>query len=396
MGTPGPNLDIALLRRPASAALLALVSGLLLGPLVLRLLGPRPIEDGAPIGTCVGIALLVCLFCLGLRLRLPFEWRFWRISMRLATLSLLAAAALAAAGAHLLFDLGVGQSLLLGAILAPTDSVLACESGPADSDHDGAAFTLSAESGINSGLAPALVAILLGYLGVGDWEVADAGWASVLALLTAAGGFACGWLVGAGAARARAQLDPERQSDLLEEILVFGAAPIAYCFAVAVHADGFLAVFGAGVALSHGGRVLRPLRNRPLMPRLLRIAWRVERGAWLCIVLLLGILVESVDFKLRMLLFAALVLLLIRPLAVRLGLGTLALPETQWRSIAWFCGRGVASLYCLAFALDHGLDLASARQLSAITVVVLVSSLLAGALAGLPLSLSRRGGSVTP
>src|SRR5262249_24411798 len=154
--------------------------------------------------------------------------------------------------------------------------------------------------------------VILGFMGLGDADVAAPGWGALLALLTAAGGFACGWLTGAPSARWRRFLDPERQSDPLEGTLVFACAPLAYFAAIAVHADGFLAVFGAGVALSHGGRVLRPIRNRPLMPRLLRIAWRVERCAWLFVVVLLGILVGTVSLKLRMLVFAALLLLVIR------------------------------------------------------------------------------------
>src|SRR5439155_2188659 len=129
------------------------------------------------------------------------------------------------------------------------------------------------------------------------------------------------------------------------------------------HTDGFLAVFAAGIALSHGGRLRRPLRNRPLMPRVLRIAARLERYSWLAIVVLLGALIASVEYKWWMLVFAVVLILFIRPLAVRLGLGGMAMPEAQWRSIAWFTARGVASLYCLAFAINHGLSTPYARQL---------------------------------
>jgi NhaP-type Na+/H+ or K+/H+ antiporter len=122
------------------------------------------------------------------------------------------------------------------------------------------------------------------------------------------------------------------------------------------------------------------------MPRVLRIAARIERYSWLAIVVLLGTLVGSVEYKWWMLLFAAVLILVIRPLAVRLGLGGVAMPETQWRSVAWFTARGVASLYCLAFSINHGLSAPYGRQLAGATLVVVVTSIIATTISGLPLS----------
>src|SRR5258708_34821511 len=87
-----------------------------------------------------------------------------------------------------------------------------------------------------------------------------------------------------------------------------------------------------------------------------------------------------------MIVFAAVLILIIRLLAVRLGLGGVVIPETQWRGVAWFTARGVASLYCLAFAINHGLSAPYARQLAGVTLVVVVCSLIASAISGLPLS----------
>jgi hypothetical protein len=62
------------------------------------------------------------------------------------------------------------------------------------------------------------------------------------------------------------------------------------------------------------------------------------------------------------------------------------MPETQWRGVAWFTARGVASLYCLAFSINHGLSAPFARQLAGVTLVVMVTSIIANAISGLPLS----------
>lgn len=384
MATPGNRIDFALTRRPAQAAVVALAVGALLGPLGLR---PQLLEDGAPIETVSEIALLTCLFCLGLRLKLPIDWRTWRIPLRLSTLTTLATVGLAAAAAHLMFDMSLAESLLLGAVIAPTDSVLAAEVGShSETEQDSPAFILSAESGINNGLAAALVMLVLGWMGLSDSESATLGSASLLGVWSIAAGVAVGGLIGTGMARWIKLLDPERQADFLEEAMVFATAALAYGAAMAIRTDGFLAVFAAGVALSHGGRLRHPLRNRPLMPRVLRIAARIERCTWLLVLVLSGTLVASIDYKWWMLAFAAVLILLIRPLAVRLGLGGISMPDAQWRGIAWFTARGVASLYCLAFAINHGLSAPFARQLAGATLVVLVTSILVSAISGLPLS----------
>jgi len=387
VGTPGNRLDFALTRRPAHAAVVALAVGALLGPMGLRLLRPQLLEDGAPIETISEIVLLTCLFCLGLRLRLPIDWRTWRIPLRLSTLTTLATVGLAAAAAHLMFDMSLAESLLLGAIIAPTDSVMASDVGShPETEQDSPAFILSAESGINNGLASALVMLVLGLMGLSDSDSGALSSASLLGLWSVAGGVVAGGLIGAGMARWIKLLDPERQADFLEEAMVFATAALAYGAAMAIRTDGFLAVLAAGMALSHGGRLRRPLRNRPLMPRVLRISARIERYAWLIVLVLLGTLVASIDYKWWMLGFAAVLIFLIRPLAVRLGLGGVNMPETQWRGVAWFTARGVASLYCLAFAINQGLGAPFARQLAGVTLVVMVTSIIVSAISGLPLS----------
>jgi NhaP-type Na+/H+ and K+/H+ antiporter len=86
-----------------------------------------------------------------------------------------------------------------------------------------------------------------------------------------------------------------------------------------------------------------------------------------------------------MLVFALVLLLFIRPVAVRLGLGSLAVPETQWRGVAWFPARGVACLYCLSFALNQGLSAPFGHRLAGAALVVAICSVLASAASGIPL-----------
>jgi hypothetical protein len=106
---------------------------------------------------------------------------------------------------------------------------------------------------------------------------------------------------------------------------------------------------------------------------------------------LLGTLIAGVDFRVRMLVFALVLLLFIRPVAVRLGLGSSAVPETQWRGVAWFPARGVACLYCLSFALNQGLSAPFARQLTGAALLVAICSVLASVVSGIQLGRASPG-----
>jgi hypothetical protein len=84
-----------------------------------------------------------------------------------------------------LLDLPLGAAVLLGAVLAPTDPVLASDvqvTGPRDRDH--LRFTLTGEAGLNDGTAFPFVVLGLGLLGLDElgtfgwrWFAIDVLWA---------------------------------------------------------------------------------------------------------------------------------------------------------------------------------------------------------------------------
>ena len=57
----------------------------------------------------------------------------------------------------------------------------------------------------------------------------------------------------------------------------------------------------------------------------------------------------------------------------------------QRRLIGWFGIRGIGSLYYLAYALNHGLPAEHARTLVALTVAVVVSSIVVHGISVTPL-----------
>ncbi|HUA25411.1 MAG TPA: cation:proton antiporter [Steroidobacteraceae bacterium] len=353
--------------------------GLLVGPLGLRLIEPQLYEDGALIQSLSEAVLLVCLFCAGLRLRAPLERAPWRAPLQLASLTTVSAALLSAGAAYLIFGMSLLQALLLAAIIAPTDAALASDAyASGDGEQELVPFALASEGAITSAIVAPVVVLVLTRMGLTAAAGIVLGSPTLTLCWALAGGAAVGWLIGMAASRWLMQIDRDRQGDLLEEMIVFATGVLAYVCALALRTDALLAALGAGLALSHGGR-RRVTRKQPLGQRVLKFAGRAERGATVLLMVLLGTLLGAGDFTPRAVLYAVILLILVRPLAVRLGLGQPAVTPSQRRMIELFAARGPAALYCLALIPGHDLPQVFGRQLESAVLVVIVVSVIASA-----------------
>jgi NhaP-type Na+/H+ or K+/H+ antiporter len=194
-----------------------------------------------------------------------------------------------------------------------------------------------------------------------------------------AAGIVLGWLMGLAASRAMARIDTNSSHDegsLSEILLVLACGAIAYALALAIHAYGFLAVLTAGIALARKGKLRALLQPPPRLPRYIqRTALRVEHLAELAMVMVLGVLLGNTGIRPVMFLFALLLLLVARPLAVRVGLARLQIAEGTRRLMEWFGVRGIASVYYLMHSINEGLSAPFARELTAIVLAVLVTSI---------------------
>ncbi|HJS91734.1 MAG TPA: cation:proton antiporter [Steroidobacteraceae bacterium] len=372
-----------LTRWSSSPVILGIGVGLLAGPLGLRLIEPQLPEDGSLIESVSEAVLLISLFCAGLRLRAPFEWAPWRAPLQLASVTTLSAALLAGVAAYLIFRMSLLQALLLAVILAPTDSALASDAyAPGEGEQELVPFALAAEGAMTSAVVVPVAVLVLTRMGVTAAGSAVLGSLTATALWSLAGGATAGWLIGTAASRWLALIDRDRQGDLLEEMIVFATGALAYVCALALRTDALLAALAAGLALSHAGR-FRATRKQPLGARVLRIAGRAERGATVVVMVLLGTLLGAADFTPRTALYAAALLILVRPVAVRLGLGRPLVTAAQRRPMELFAARGPAALYCLALVAGNELPAAFSRQLESAALVVIVVSVVAGAVSAL-------------
>jgi sodium/hydrogen antiporter len=386
-------------RLPLSAAMLYLGVGYVIGPNGAGLLDVDALHDAALLERVTEIAVLISLFAAGFKLRLSWRDPRWRLPLRLASASMLVTIAAITATGVLLLDLPIGAAVLLAAILAPTDPVLASDVQVANAqDRDRLRFGLTGEGGLNDGAAFPFVMLGLGLLGVHDlgerglrWFTIDLVWACVGSVAI---GFALGVLVG----RAVLYLRMRRREALgADEFIAFGLIALAYGVALAAHTYGFLAVFCAGVALRAIADAAAPVdaaepapgtpatQPASMMSAVERFNNQLERFAEVAVVLVVGALMATVPFVTDALWFVPLVFLVIRPIAVFVGLVDVDATRTQKLFMSWFGIRGIGSIYYLAYAIRHDVDAALAQRLTELTIAVVVASIVAHGVSVTPL-----------
>jgi sodium/hydrogen antiporter len=348
-------------RLPISLPVAFVLAGiaLYLLPLPLPLPEPDPVAHRVPVERLTEICVIISLMGAGLALNRPFGRRQWGSTWRLLAITMPLTIVAVALAASSLLGWPLAAALLLGAVLAPTDPVLASDvqvAEPADSDpdhdDDEVRFTLTSEAGLNDGLAfPVVYAAvaMAGTAGLGGWL---GKWLLVDVLMRAAigvaAGLAVGWVLGrmffnAGNPRLRLAERSEGFVALAATLLAYGATEL-------LHGYGFIAVFVTACAIraaekTHGYHsVLHGFIEQ--IERLLT--------AWLLLLLGGFVAVGGLGaLTWRGALVALLLLLVIRPVTGWLAqLGGAAGPRERG-VVAFFGIRGIGSLFYLAYALGH-------------------------------------------
>ncbi|MGZ8252571.1 MAG: cation:proton antiporter [Methylophilaceae bacterium] len=386
---------------PFTTSIVYLIAGLLLGPTFLGVMQFQPFKESHLLELLTEMAVLVSLFSVGVKMPFPIRFSQWKVPVLLATVSIVITISLAAAFAYYLLDLPLGAGILLGAILAPTDPVLATDVQIREpGDRDQLRFTLTSEGGMNDGTAFPFVMLGLGLLGVHDLGNMGTKWLSIDLLWATAGGIAIGIAAGKGLAWLTKRLrmrDPE--NTFKHEFLSLGLIGVVYGLAVMAHTWGFLAVFFAAVALHHReirqdnlatptpenkSSELKDSKNQEdnknkghdstVSEGSLVFKEYLEGLSEVIIILLVGGMMTRAFWTWQTVTFALFLFAIARPisvLAVTIGSGT---PWRMRSLVGWFGIRGIGSLYYLMYAINHGLQASIAEKLLPLTLVVITLS----------------------
>ena len=373
------GLPHVLSRQPLSYPIVFVAGGFLLFSLPLGLVQPDPIEFAEVTERLTEIGVITALMGAGLAINRVPGWKTWGSTVKLLAITMpLTIAAVAGLGWWAL-GLTPAAAVLLGAVLAPTDPVLASDvqvSAPTkEEDDDEVRFALTSEAGLNDGLAFPFtnLAILIALNGV-----APAGWLADFLLVEVLYKLAVGLLGGVVVGRALAWGIFARRSPLprtRDGMIALAATLISYAVTEMVGGYGFLAVFVAAVVIRNQER------RHSYLEVMHQFSDQIERLLSAVILVLFGGALASgilgyLDW--RGVLVAMLIVLVIRPLAGMAGLARSPMPGRERATIAFFGIRGVGSLYYLAYASNQ-VEFLQVEQMWAVTsLVVLISVVIHG------------------
>jgi NhaP-type Na+/H+ or K+/H+ antiporter len=217
--------------------------------------------------------------------------------------------------------------------------------------------------------------------------------------------------LGAGAGYLILYLRREHHEALgLDDFLALGVIALAYGTSLLLHAYGFLAVFAAGVALRWvesraTGSEREPaeilaevdtadveeLATRPetapayMAQTVLGFTEQLERIGEVAVMLLIGAMLSVEMIPTAALWFVPLLLLVIRPVAVNLGLIGSAVTPLERAYISWFGIRGIGSVYYLMYAIAHDIPEHLALWLTGMTLAVITASIIVHGISVTPL-----------
>ncbi|WLH43646.1 cation:proton antiporter [Pseudomonas beijingensis] len=398
---------------PVTTSAMCLVLGVAIGPLGLDVLKLDVRDSSVWMEHLTEVAVVFSLFVSGLKLRLPLKDRTWRVAYGLAGPVMILCIAGLCLALHYLLGLSWGVSMLIGAILAPTDPVLAALVQVNDArDDDRVRFGLSGEAGLNDGTAFPFV--ILGLLMLredgsgffGEWLLRDVLWAVPAGLLV-------GYWMGRGIGKLTLSMRIRNADSTLSpnDYLALALIALAYVVAEWIQGYGFLSVFAAGLGLRQaevkstdeaappaehlvqpvvGHETVDPqeavlgdtealddgqLAAGVMMSDMLAFGSLVERSMEVFLVTLLGVVLAN-HWDWRALVIGALLFLVIRPLSVLVVPWGRLLDGPQRLLIGWFGIRGIGSLFYLFFALNHDLPSEVAQLCINLTLSVVALSIL--------------------
>lgn len=384
-----------LMHRPLSLPIIYVGAGFLIFLVPHGVPPPHMVENSVIVERLTELVVIIALMGAGLKIDRPFSWSGWGSTWRLLGITMpLTIVATALLGWSAL-GLTVATAVLLGAVIAPTDPVLAAdiESGPPlteieeepDTDQEySIRFALTSEAGLNDGLAfpfTNLAIVLAGTASLAsfswavDWVLVDVVYRIIVGIVM---GLLLGYVGGLVIFRLPAS---SRVSEAMAGAEALAATLIIYGATEIIHGYGFLAVFVGALVLRKfewDHDYYGTMNDYVVMvERLLMAAVLVLFGGAIAGGLLAPLTPRDVGVGL-------VILLVIRPLAGVLGLlGT----KLAWQSraiIAAFGIRGIGSFYYLSYALNQSsfreleLLIAAERLWALLGFVVVTSIVLHG------------------
>lgn len=356
--------------------IVAIVTGIILFSLPINLPDPNPIKYEKVILKLAEIAVIVSLTGAGLKINRDFSFKAYRVPLLLVVVTMVGCiAATALAGWWL--GLVPASALLLGAVFAPTDPVLASDVQVEIEEDEGeehpVQFNLTSEAGLNDGMAfpftwLAIWVAMYGF-GYGDWLGT---WVLKDLVYRIVGGV----LVGYGCGRAIAWIFftlPRKLNFAPKRLgfLAVAATFFIYGIAEAVHAYGFISVFVAALTIRHHEK------QHQFHMEMHDVVQQVEQFMITIILLLLGGYIAHHWFEALTLPVLGLCLLFIFVIRPFFGIFPTFSTPMPWKhrwAVAFLGIKGIGSLFYLAFAFNEAVFPQKEMLWNTVAFLVLISA----------------------
>jgi NhaP-type Na+/H+ or K+/H+ antiporter len=368
---------------PISFALIYLVVGITLGPYGFKIVQLRP--DANFLEKLTEFVVIVSLYSCGLKMNRQLNFWAWRSTVRLIGFLMPISIFAIAAISHWGLKMEWGPAILLGAILAPTDPVLASEVQLADTeDKDELRFGLTSEGGLNDALAFPFVYFGIHWLEKGNnWQDWFKEWVAVDLLWAVVAGVGMGIIVAKAVVFLEQKLEKYTLIDeLMVDFIAISAILLTYSLTEFVYGYGFLAVFVAGITAQ------KQYEGEEKRHSQLEFTEQIEKLMEVATILILGSMlrVQAIWQHLsEALLVGGLLLFVIRPVGAWIStIGGNYKPITR-ALFGWFGVRGVGSMYYLCYAFGHGLKDSLGEQIAWITYITIVLSVILHGISTTPL-----------
>lgn len=366
---------------PISLPMMQVTFGGLVGYFMADLPRMNPIEYGYAIEKITELVVLISLVGCGIKIDTSFNWKTWQPTFRLLFLVMPIGIIAMALMGHYIFGLSMAAAILLGAVLAPTDPVLAASiqvGPPNDQVHeDVTRFSLTSEAGLNDGLAFPFVYLAIAIataaathqaFGAQDWLH----WFGYDVLWRIVAGLAVGVIVGKLLAK---WLFAKENPDHVEQgYMVVAIMLLAYGLAELVHGYGFISVFIAALTFR------RSEADHAYHEGLHDFAEQTEGLLMSLVMIFLGILLgqifgSHVEVNWPVYIVCLAFLFLVRPIAGYVSLTRLGMSRTERWATAGLGIRGIGTFYYIAYAVNKGVFTeAEATKIWVICAVMVIMS----------------------
>ena len=330
------------------------------------------------------LVVIISLMVAGLKIGLLYTWEEWKRPLSLLVITMPLFMLVTFLISHYLLKFDGPTSLLLAAVLAPTDPALASEiqlneKQSIKSKESGVQYCLTAEAGLNDGLAFPFIflAILWSQKSLNQHDLWIE-WIGYYVIYKIIVGSLIGAALGYFYSLLTQKLSENKEKHIHQTFVAISLTLISYGVAEISNTYGFLSVFFTGLFAQYhmhiksANSLSDPNLNFIInIEKFLIVFWIIFFGGSI----MAGILGQ---ITLATLLFSISLVLVIRPLMGYIGLFNTDFSRKKKLAISYLGVRGIGSVFYLTYAMKHGSFGDLNHLYSIVSLIILLSIIFHG------------------